>query len=83
LHQQENFKQELEIGRFRKCGEIHQWMYDRYSLSKLLREVGFEKVEVKNAFSSNILNWSDFHLESDNNELVYKPDSLFVEAIKP
>ncbi len=27
---------DLEVGRFRSGGEIHQWMYDEYSLGTLL-----------------------------------------------
>jgi len=66
---------------FRKQGEIHQWMYDRYSLKKMLEEVGFKNVEKRTAFTSYINNWSEFKLDGDNGE-VRKPDSLFIEAIK-
>ena len=31
----------LMLGRFRLSGEIHQWMYDRYSLALLLEQSGF------------------------------------------
>ncbi len=74
-------KSEAAIGKFRLGGEIHQWMYDRYSLSKALMKFGFLNVEVKNAFSSNIANWGTFELESKNG-IIYKPDSIFIEAIK-
>src|SRR5262249_38158369 len=33
--------QALQIGRFRSQGDIHQWMYDRYSLARLLEQAGF------------------------------------------
>lgn len=71
----------IEIGRFRLSGEVHQWMYDRYSLSKLLKEVGFRDIQIRNAFESNIPNWNDFEIESKNG-VIFKPDSLFIEAIK-
>ena len=71
----------MEIGKFRLGGEIHQWMYDRYSLKKLLEEIGFTDFSVKTAFESNILDWNTYELESKNN-IVFKPDSLFVEARK-
>lgn len=74
-------EKEAAIGRFRLSGEIHQWMYDRYSLAKLLAEAGFSKPEVKDAFTSNILHWNNYELEAKNG-IVYKPDSLFMEAIK-
>ena len=33
---------ELEnIGRFRRGGEIHYWMYDEYSLMRLLKQAGY------------------------------------------
>ena len=75
------FQKEIEIGRFRTGGEIHQWMYDRYSLNKILQEVGFNQTEVKTAFTSQIPNWDSFKLESNNNN-IFKPDSLFMEAVK-
>lgn len=71
----------LKLGAFRLGGEIHQWMYDRYSLNKLLTETGFHGFKVKSAFESNIPDWSKYELESKNG-IVYKPDSLFVEAVK-
>lgn len=72
---------EVAIGKFRLGGEIHQWMYDRYSLSKSLIIAGFINVEVKDTFSSNMANWNAYELESKNG-IVYKPDSLFLEARK-
>lgn len=71
----------IGIGKFRLGGEIHQWMYDRYSLSKLLTEAGFTETKVRTAFESNIPDWNSYELESKNG-IVYKPDSLFMEAIK-
>ena len=75
------FKEESELGRFRLSGEIHQWMYDRYSLAKLMRDTGFANIEKKNAFESNILNWNKYNLDSVNDEPI-KPDSLYMEAKK-
>lgn len=71
----------IEIGRFRLSGEVHQWMYDRYSLTKLLQSVGFHNIKIKTAFESDIPNWNSFELESKNG-IIFKPDSLFIEAIK-
>lgn len=69
------------IGKFRLEGEIHQWMYDRYSIKKLLEDVGFKNVQVKTAFESSIPNWVTFNLDGSNG-IARKPDSLYVEAIK-
>jgi predicted SAM-dependent methyltransferase len=71
----------LKIGQFRLGGEIHQWMYDRYSLSELLSQVGFTEIKVCSAFESEIQNWETYQLDVINGE-VRKPDSLFMEAIK-
>jgi len=72
----------LQIGKFRTSGEVHYWMYDRYSLQKLLRTVGFRDVTVRNAFQSAINNWQEFNLDTNSEGIVYKPDSLYMEAIK-
>jgi hypothetical protein len=69
------------IGQFRLSGEIHQWMYDRYSLPKLLTDIGFHSIEIKTAFSSQIPNWETYELESKKGR-IKKPDSLFIEAKK-
>ena len=71
----------LKIGQFRLGGEIHQWMYDRYSLSELLKKVGFAEIKVCSAFESEIQNWESYQLDVINGE-VRKPDSLFMEAKK-
>ena len=73
----------LQIGRFRLSGEIHQWMYDSYSLSKLLSSCGFINIIQRNAFDSYIKNWSRYCLDTETNGEVYKPDSFYMEAVKP
>ncbi len=70
-----------QIGKFRLEGEIHQWMYDRYSLKKILDDIGFKNVEVKNKFESIIPDWKNFNLDGKDGVL-RKPDSLFMEAFK-
>jgi len=72
----------LEIGRFRLAGEVHQWMYDRYSLARLLRQTGFRDPQVQDANTSQIANWKSFHLDTLPNGQVIKPDLFFMEAIK-
>lgn len=71
----------LAIGKFRKGGEIHQWMYDRYSLSNLLKEAGVNKIQIRDAFTSYVENWSKYNIDGKNG-IIRKPDSLFMEAIK-
>jgi SAM-dependent methyltransferase len=69
----------LKIGNFRLDGEVHQWMYDRYSPKKLLISAAFSNYEVKSFTTSEIPNWLNFELEVKNG-VIYKPHSLFVEA---
>jgi SAM-dependent methyltransferase len=73
----------LQIGRFRLAGEVHHWMYDRYSLCKLLETVGFCNITVVTATQSRIPEWNTFHLDALPDGTVIKPDSLFIEATKP
>lgn len=73
----------LQIGRFRQSGEVHQWMYDRYSLAMLLKKCGMENIVQCTARESYIANWHSFNLDTEPDGTVYKPDSLFMEAIKP
>lgn len=73
----------LQIGRFRRHGEIHQWMYDAYSLARLLREVGFADPQQCAATQSRIPNWATYCLDNEPDGSTYKPDSLFMEAVKP
>ncbi len=72
----------LRIGYFRQSGEVHQWMYDRYSLSVLLEKCGLEDIVQRTATESYIPNWASFNLDTEPDGSVYKPDSLFIEAIK-
>ena len=72
----------LQIGRFRQGGEVHQWMYDRYSLSVLLNKIGLERVKQCSAKESYIPNWTSWNLDTETDGSIYKPDSLYMEGIK-
>ena len=71
----------ISIGEFRLGGEVHQWMYDRYSLKKLLLDSGFNTIKICKAEESSIENWSNYNLDMYEGK-VRKPDSIFIEAIK-
>lgn len=71
----------LNLGKFRLSGEIHQWMYDRYSLTELLKNTGFKNIQVVKADESSIKDWNSFQLDVFDGK-VRKPDSLFLEAVK-
>lgn len=70
------------IGAFRLGGEVHLWMYDRYSLSKLLNDVGFIHAEKLDAWRSAIEDWAAYELDVKDGA-VFDPTSLFMEARKP
>lgn len=70
----------LQLGRFRRAGEVHHWMYDRVSLRALLREAGFVHFRCVGPMESAIADWSAYHLDTTPDGAVCKPDSLFVEA---
>lgn len=68
----------------RLTGEVHRWMYDRVSLKMLLEEQGFADFKVCTFDESRMLNWDQYQLDrSARGNQPRKPDSLFVEAIKP
>lgn len=70
-----------KIGSFRLGGEIHQWMYDRYSLSKLLTSCDFKSIEQCNPEKSRIKDWNNFELDIRGDQ-VFDPNSLIMEATK-
>ena len=72
----------LQNGRFRAGGEIHKWMYDSYSLARLLTAAGFRDANRRTATQSLIPNWESFHLDTEPDGRVYKADSLYMEAVK-
>ena len=69
-----------EVGGFRTSGEAHLWMYDRYSLARLLEEAGFTEPQVMEARVSQIADFGTYRLDVLPNGEVRKPDSLFMEA---
>jgi predicted SAM-dependent methyltransferase len=71
----------FEEGVFRNSGEIHRWMYDRYSLKRLLQNSGFSDIQVCQATESRISDFNSYKLDVINGK-TRKPDSLFMEAIK-
>jgi predicted SAM-dependent methyltransferase len=73
----------LEIGRFRLAGEVHHWMYDRYSLSQLMLAASFRDPIQQSATTSQIPQWSSFNLDTLPDGTVVKPDSFFMESVKP
>jgi predicted SAM-dependent methyltransferase len=76
------FIEACRLGRFRMGGEVHQWMYDRYSLAQLMMSVGLMDPRQESALTSRILGWTDVPLDVLPDRTVRKPDSLFMEALR-
>jgi SAM-dependent methyltransferase len=72
----------LREGLFRRSGEVHQWMYDRFSMQRALQQAGFVDPGVRAADESAIPGFARYGLESVDGR-PRKPDSLYVEARKP
>lgn len=72
----------MRIGQFRLSGEVHQWMYDSYSLGRLLFQAGFHDVSVCSAHQSRIPDFNTYGLDIEPDGSVRKPDSLFMEATR-
>jgi SAM-dependent methyltransferase len=72
----------FEEGSFRAIGEVHRWMYDRYSLGRALRAAGLTAVAFKGVAESDIPGFAGYDLDSVGGR-VRKPGSLFAEARKP
>lgn len=69
--------------KFRERGEIHQWMYDEVSLRSLLSSVGFQTIVRCGATESTIPRFASYNLDTDESGEVRKPDSLFIECLRP
>ncbi len=79
----ERERRALAVGLFRSSGEVHHWMYDVYSLRRLLESAGFIEVRRCSATQSRIENWADFHLDVGLDGAEHAPSSLYMEGRKP
>jgi len=70
-----------KVGNFRLGGEIHYWMYDKYSLGELLKKVGFQEIKLKSPYESDIADWNKYELDVKE-DFAFDPTSLFMEAKK-
>jgi SAM-dependent methyltransferase len=64
------------------AGELHRWMYDKYSLQELLLKTGFGDIRVEDPYSSRIEGWRHFALDTDNAGNARHPGSLYLEGAK-
>ena len=75
--------QALNDGRFGNSGEVHKHMYDRFSLEQLLTQIGFRTISIKSANESDVTGRADFFLDFTQTGIPRKPDSLYLEVVKP
>lgn len=78
----DKYSENYFIGKFRMGGEIHQCMYDSFSLSRLLEQTGFKNIIVRDAHTSYVDGWQKYNLDTESDGSVYKPDSGYVEALR-
>lgn len=71
----------IREGLFRAGGEVHRWMYDRFSLARALKQAGFVDVGTRAADESAIAGFAGYGLETVDGR-PRKPDSLYVEGRK-
>jgi SAM-dependent methyltransferase len=76
------FLENLILGDARHRGETHQWMYDRFSLEANLLRCGYSTACLLAFDKSGIPNWNSYGLDVDEECNQYKPESLYLEAIK-
>jgi hypothetical protein len=72
----------FQVGKFREEGEVHQWMYDRYSINRIFTKNLLRNIKQQKAGESYLENWSTYNLDTQEDKTVYKPDSIYMEAIK-
>lgn len=70
------------LGDARSRGETHQWMYDEVNLGAALQTAGFRSSVVRSFDTSGIPGWDEIGLDLNQDGSIYKPGSLFMEAVK-
>jgi SAM-dependent methyltransferase len=74
------FIENLIVGDTSQNGVLHRWMYDRFSLEHLMREAGFNDIQLCDATTSRISGWPDFLLDTEPDGSPYKPGSVYIEG---
>lgn len=77
------FFEKLIRGGSERSGERHLWMYDAVSLKRLLVNLGFVDCTVQTCVTSRVPGWRAFLLDANGDGITYKPESLYMEAIRP
>lgn len=72
---------EFEVAIFRSQGQIHRWMYDRFSLKRLVTHHGFTDFRITTALESKIPDFDRYKFDAIDG-VPLKPNSIFIEASK-
>jgi predicted SAM-dependent methyltransferase len=70
-----------KIGRFRQSGEVHRYMHDIYSLTRLLKAAEFSSIVRVDPYTSAIPDWSLYELDVVKGQ-PDGPYALYLEARK-
>lgn len=66
-----------------EIGEKHRWMYDKYSLTQMLKEAGFSNVKTEAYNTSRITDFLKYNLDNNKDGTSYKGvHSIYIEAVK-
>ena len=65
-----------------RTGDIHRWMYDKYTLQKLLLIADFKDVRVESESTGRIPGWPSYCLDTNKDGSPYKRESIYAEGIK-
>lgn len=70
------------ISEVSRNGELHRWMYDRFSLGQLVKEAGFTDIVFVAPAESRIDSWRSYNLDIEPDGSPIHPGSLYLEATK-
>jgi SAM-dependent methyltransferase len=71
------------LGDARRRGEAHRWMYDRFSLTALLTQLGYRNPQIHLFDTSCLASWNGYGLDQNETGGEYHiAKSLYVEAQK-
>ena len=72
----------LQVRNPAQSGELHRWMYDEFSLGRLLAQAGFSHISKVDAGLSQIAGWSQYFLDRSPDGEIHQPGSLYMEATR-
>jgi hypothetical protein len=72
----------IQSCKFRNNGEVHRWMYDSFSIKRLLEGCHFKSIKQLEAYKSDIPKWTTWNLDTDPDGSIYKSESIYIEARK-